>query len=114
MKKVDNNSFLEFLEKDIIKNFYLCDNIVNSGKDGYAIKSVEIYTTDGTPSDDYVVLTENIFNELIIEIKTNNQSLISDIFSHRKKGAKQYKKLRIGAKNVDFFNSSINIPNSFF
>ena len=107
MKKVDNNSFLEFLEKDIIKNFYLCDNIVNSGKEGYAIKSVEIYATDGTPSDDYVVLTENIFNELIIEIKTNNQSLISDIFSHIKKVAKQYKKLRIGANNVDFFNSAI-------
>ena len=51
MKKVDNKSFLEFLEKDIIRNFYLCDNIVNSGKDGYAIKSVEIYTTDGTPSN---------------------------------------------------------------
>ena len=43
MKKVDNKIFLEFLEKDIIKNFYLCDNIVNSGKDGYAIKSVEIF-----------------------------------------------------------------------
>ena len=51
MKKVDNKSFLGFLEKDIIRNFYLCDNIVNSGKDGYAIKAVEIYTTDGTPSN---------------------------------------------------------------
>ena len=107
MKKVDNNSFLEFLEKDIIKNFYLCDNIVNSGKDGYAIKSVEIYTTDGTPSDDYVVLTENIFDELIIEVKTSTEILISDIFSHIKRVAKKYKKLRIGANNINFFNSTI-------
>jgi len=107
MKKADNNSFLEFLEKDIIKNFYLCDNIVNSGKDGYAIKSVEIYTTDGTPSDDYVVLTENIFDELIIEVKTSTEILISDIFSHIKKVAKKYKKLRIGANDTDFFSSAI-------
>ena len=107
MKKVDNKIFLEFLEKDIIKNFYLCDNIVNSGKDGYAIKSVEIYTTDGTPSDDYVVLTENIFNELIIEVKTNDEALISAIFSHIKKIAKTYKKLRIGANSLEFFESTI-------
>ena len=107
MKKVDNKSFLEFLEKDIIRNFYLCDNIVNSGKDGYAIKSVVIYTTDDTPSNDYVVLTENIFNELIIEVKTKNESLISDVFSQVKKVAKTYKKLRIGANDVDFFNSAI-------
>ena len=107
MKKVNNQEFLEFLEKNIIKNFYLCDNIVNSGKDGYAIKSVEIYTTDGTPSDDYVVLTENIFDELIIEVKTSNEILISDIFSHIKKVAKKYKKLRIGANDTDFFSSAI-------
>ena len=107
MKKVDNKSFLEFLEKDIIRNFYLCDNIVNSGKDGYAIKSVVIYTTDDTPSNDYVVLTENIFNELIIEVKTKNESLISDVFSQVKKVAKTYKKLRIGANDVGFFNSAI-------
>ena len=90
MKKVDNKIFLEFLEKDIIKNFYLCDNIVNSGKDGYAIKSIEIYTIDGTPNNDYIVLTENIFNELIIEVKTNNETLIFDIFSHIKKISKTY------------------------
>lgn len=107
MKKADNKMFLEFLEKDIIKNFYLCDNIVNSGKDGYAIKSVEIYTTDGTPNNNYVVLTENIFNELIIEVKTNNEALISDIFSHIKKISKTYKKLRIGANSLEFFESAI-------
>ena len=107
MKKVDNNSFLDFLEKDIIKNFYLCDNIVNSGKDGYAIKSIGIYTIDGTPSDDYVVLTENIFDELIIEVKTSTEILISDIFSHIKRVAKNYKKLRIGANSLEFFESTI-------
>lgn len=107
MKKVDNQKFLEFLETDIIKNFYLCDNIVNSGKDGYAIKSIGIYTIDGTPSDDYVVLTENIFNELIIEVKTNNETLVCDIFSQIKKMGKKYKKLRIGANSIDFFSSAI-------
>ena len=107
MKKVNNQDFLEFLEKDIIKNFYLCDNIVNSSKDGYAIKSVEIYTSDGTPNNDYIVLTENIFNELIIEIKTNNETLISNIFLHIKKIAKTYKKLRIGANSLGFFESAI-------
>ena len=95
MKKVDNKIFLEFLEKDIIKNFYLCDNIVNSGKDGYAIKTVGIFTIDGTPNNDYVVLTENIFNELIVEVKTNNETLISDIFSHIKKIAKNYKDINL-------------------
>ncbi len=107
MKKVDNKIFLEFLENDIIKNFYLCDNIVNSGKDGYAIKSIEIYTIDGTPNNDYIVLTENIFNELIIEVKTTDEALISDIFSHIKKISKTYKKLRIGANSLEFFNSAI-------
>lgn len=103
MKKVDNRDFLAFLETDIIKNFYLCDNIVNSGKDGYAIKSVEIYTTNGTPSNDYIVLTENIFDKLIIEVKTANEALISDVFSRIKKMAKKYKKLRIGANSLEFF-----------
>ena len=36
---------------------------MNSGKDGYAIKTVEIYTIDGTPNNDYIVLRGIVFKK---------------------------------------------------
>ena len=107
MIRVENQTFLNFLENDIICNFYTCDNIVNCGAEGYAIKSVEIFTTDGKPSSDNVILTENIFNELIIEFRTNNEILINEILSFVKKKSKSYQNIRVGANTLEFFNSTI-------
>lgn len=38
MLKCGNKEILAFFEKDHLRNFYNCDNIVNAGKKGYAIK----------------------------------------------------------------------------
>ncbi|MCH5197397.1 MAG: GNAT family N-acetyltransferase [Oscillospiraceae bacterium] len=108
MIKVDNSSFLTFLESEnIICNFYTCDNIMNSGKSGYAIKDVYFYTVDGLPSDKYVSFCENIFDELIVEFKTDNDKLIKDAFNEIKKQHKKYKKIRIGANSRKFYDSPL-------
>ncbi len=103
MKLCNNNEILNFLEKDIIKNFMACDSITVAGKQGFAIKTISFYTTDGKPSDSYISLCENIFNELIVEINTDDETLISDNFKFIKTNVKKYKKIRMGALSKDFF-----------
>lgn len=108
MIKVDNYSFLKFLEDESpIRNFYICDNIVNSGKSGYAVKSISFFTVDGKPSNSYISFCENVFDEIIIEIKTNNQELIYSALCEIKNISSRYKKTRFGSGTYDFFESSI-------
>lgn len=108
LRQVDNASFLQFLENEsIIRNFNICDNIVNAGKPGYAAKSMSFYTADGTPSNSYISFCENIYDEIIIEIKTNNQALIYAALCETKNISGRYKKILFGAGSYDFFESSI-------
>ena len=106
MIKVDNSSFLKFLENEsVIRNCYTCDNIANAGKPGYAIKSISFYTADGTPSNSYVSFCENIYDEIIIEVKTNDRELIRSALRESRNISKKYKKIRFDANSRDFFES---------
>ena len=108
MIKVDNSSFLKFLEDEsIIRYFYVCDNIVNAGEPGYAIRSMAFFTANGTPSTSYISFCENIYDELIIEIKTDNQALIYAALCESKNISGRYKKILFGAGSYDLFESSI-------
>ena len=108
MKKVDNASLLTFLENEnLTKNYYECVNIVNAGKPSYAIKSVSYFTKDGTPSSCYISLCENIYNELTVEIKTDDIDLIYDAFCELRKTSRKYKTIRMGADSSDFFETQV-------
>ncbi len=108
MNKVNNNEFLMFFEEtDLIKYYYDCMNIANAGQSKTAVKSMEYYTFDGLPSESFVSLCENIFEEIIIEINTEDTALINDILSYVKGIAKNYKKIRIGALNPEFYASDV-------
>lgn len=48
MLKCGNKEILAFFEKDHLRNFYNCDNIVNAGKKGYAIKIIHFYTAEAS------------------------------------------------------------------
>ena len=108
MIKVDNASFLKFLENEsIIRNYYTCDNIVNAGKPGYGVKSISVYTADGKPSDSYVSFSENLFDELIAEFKTDDPALIDEALREAKKTANKYKAVRLGSRETSFFGSAV-------
>ncbi len=81
MKQVNNKAMLEFLEKDLLRNFYNCDSIVNAGSENFGVKNIIFYTADGNPSDDYASFSENIVNELLVTILCSNESFISDVFN---------------------------------
>lgn len=107
MVQVDNSTFLGFFESDVIRNFYICDNIVNAGGPGYAIKSICFYTADGMPNIEYVSFCENIFDELIVEIRTSDEHLLSEAFAEIKRQRKKYKTTRIGSESQEPFNSNL-------
>ncbi len=108
MKKVSNGKFLKFFEEtDLIKYYYDCMNIENAGQSKTAVKSMAYYTPDGLPSESFISLCENVFEEIIVEINTGDTTLIKDVLSYIKSIAKNYKKIRIGALYPDFYNSDI-------
>ncbi len=108
MKKVNNNAFIKFFEvTDSIKYYYDSMNIENAGQSKTAVKSMEYYTSDGLPSESFVSLCENVFEEIIVEINTDDTTLIKDVLFYVKSIAKNYKKIRMGALNSDFYNSDI-------
>lgn len=110
MIKVDNKRFLRYFEKDtdtLLKNFYSCDNILNAGNKGHGVKSIRFYSNDGNPSGSFVSFCENIWNEIIINIVTNDVPLITDAFLEIKNTAKNYSSIIIGAKSSDLFNSGL-------
>lgn len=105
MKQVDNKAMLEFLEKDLLRNFYNCDSIVNAGSENFGVKNIIFYTADGNPSDDYASFSENIVNELLVTILCSDESFISDVFNEIKKVKKNFKLKRIGTDNLDLFET---------
>nr|AMP50894.1 hypothetical protein [uncultured bacterium] len=104
MIEVDNKEFLVFFEKDIVKNFYVCDNIANAGRDGYGIKNIKFFTDDGRPSDSYVSLCENVWSELTVSFFTTDFNLLEDAFREVLKTFKNYSVVRFGVNALDFFN----------
>ena len=108
MLQADNASFLRFLENEsIIKNHYTCDNIVNTGKPGYAIQSMAFFTADGAPANSYISFCENIYDDIIIEVKTTDPALIYDALCEVKNRAGHYKTVRFGAGSRDFYESPV-------
>ena len=108
MIKADNSSFLAFLENEsIIRNFYTCDNIANAGKPGCGIKSISFFTADGKPSDSYVSFSENVFDELIVEIITADPALTEAALREAKRMANKYKNIRFGSRASAFFDSPV-------
>lgn len=108
MVEANNASFLKFLENEsILRNFYTCDNIVNAGKPGCAIKSISFFTADGAPANSYVSFSENIYDDLIVEIKTTDPDLIYAALCESNKIAGRYKNIRFGAGSSDFYGSSV-------
>lgn len=78
MYKTDNMKMLEFFRADgEIKHYYACLNIVNAGKEGHGIKSVEYYTREkDTPKPEYVEFTAYVFGELSVKINTDDPKMI--------------------------------------
>ena len=108
MIRVDNSSFLNFLEnKSIIRNYYTCDSIVNAGKPGYGIKSISFFTADGKPSNGCVSFSENLFDELIVEIKTENPALVDAVLRETKRISNRYKNISFGSRSPAFFDSPV-------
>lgn len=107
MLKCGNKEILAFFEKDHLRNFYNCDNIVNAGKKGYAIKNIHFYTADGKPSDDYISFCENVFDELVVTIHTNNEQLINQALKEAAKIFNNYSVVRLGTADQNFFESKI-------
>ncbi len=107
MKQVKNENFLLFSEKELIKNFYISENIVNAGKQGHGVKQISFYTSDGNPSDSFVSFSENVFNELIVAFYTTDEALIKDAFSEIKRIKGRYKKVRLGFSESDFCKSDL-------
>lgn len=96
MLKCGNKEILAFFEQDHLRNFYNCDNIVNAGKKGYAIKNIHFYTADGKPSDDYISFCKNVFNELIVTIHTDNEQLIYQALEEAANAFNNYSVVQIG------------------
>ncbi len=107
MKQVENDEFLLFLENELIKNFYVSENIVNAGKQGHGVKQICFYTVDGKPSNSYVSFCENVFNELIVAFYTTDEALIKDVFAEIKRIKSKYKKIRLGFAENDFCKSDL-------
>lgn len=107
MKKVEKLKALNFFEKDISKNLYICDNLVNAGKSGYAVKTIHFYTSSGEPSNEYISLSENVFNELIVEINTDNADLISLANKKIKSDFQNYSAVKIGTFDTSFFDTDL-------
>ena len=78
MYKVDNRKMLEFFQGDNeIRHYFACLNIINAGKKGHGIKSVEYYTgVKDMPMPEYVEFTAYVFGELIVKINTFDVKLI--------------------------------------
>ncbi|HZK21991.1 MAG TPA: GNAT family N-acetyltransferase [Oscillospiraceae bacterium] len=107
MKKVENLKALNFFEKDMSKNLYICDNLVNAGKSGYAVKTIHFYTSSGQPSYEYISFSENVFNELIVEINTDNADLISLASKKIKNDFQNYSAVKIGNSDTKFFDTDL-------
>ncbi len=108
MKKVNNDIFLNFFEnEDLIRYYFDCENISSAGSEKTAVKSIEYYTESGKPDTEYISFCENIFDELIVEINTDNIDLIKDAFLYIKEIKKKYKKVKIGALSTELYNSNL-------
>lgn len=107
MLKCDNKEILAFFEKDLLRNFYNCDNIVNVGKKGYGIKNIHFCTTDGKPSDDYVLFCVNVFDELVVTIHTHNEQLINQAMEEAVKIFNDYSAVRLATYDQKFFESKL-------
>lgn len=118
MIRCDNKEFLNFFERDLVRNFYVCDNIVNAGREGYGIKSIWFFTANGKPSASYVSFCENVWNELFVSFFTEDYNLLADAFYEVKNKFHNYSLVHFGVNHMDFFETNIfkcyfNISSSY-
>lgn len=109
MYKISNAEMLNFFQaNNEIKFFYTCNDIVNAGKKDYGIKSVEFYTLEENKPDlEYIEFIVNVFNDLIVYIKTTNDYLIEETCKKITEIYRSYNEIRIGTPYIELMKNDI-------
>lgn len=105
MYSVDNSKMLIFLQNDIIKNFYTCDNIVNAGNKGYGVTGITFYSRYEEALDEYVSFTVNWCNDLIIYTNSVDKTFLKEIYEKVKEVFHQYNDITFASPYIELIDS---------